>query len=196
MIGCLIYGFLIRKKMKNSIAKYLKSGHQTEITEEIKKITQSFNKEGVDLIFEILAWLHKNLRTEKDENVKKEVFRKRTAHEIIKDGFATGCTDWALAFIVLARTKGIPTKYVETIRRRWLEQDKNDPIEGHIFAEVYLNNHWYIIDAEEANIKDWYDRWIIFKKGLDSWDIGIKDYSDLERQFLEFREKYRKSKRE
>ena len=96
-----------------------------------------------------------------------------------------------MAFIILARVKKIPTRYVEIIRRRWLEEGKNDFIEGHIFAEVYLNNHWYIIDPEEASIKDWYNRWIIFRRGLDSWDIGIRNFKDLKEQFLEFRAEYK-----
>ncbi|OGC48024.1 MAG: hypothetical protein A3A94_00105 [Candidatus Portnoybacteria bacterium RIFCSPLOWO2_01_FULL_43_11] len=177
--------------MNQSLTQYLKSGHQTKITPEIKKIANSFTKDGFDLIFEILAWLHKNLRAEDNPEIKDKLFRKRTAQEIIKSGFVTGCTDWALAFIILARVKKIPTRYVEIIRRRWLEEGKNDFIEGHIFAEVYLNNHWYIIDPEEASIKDWYNRWIIFRRGLDSWDIGIRNFKDLKEQFLEFRAEYK-----
>jgi hypothetical protein len=76
---------------------------------------------------------------------------------------------------------------VETIRRRWLDKGKDNFIEGHIFAEVYLNDHWYIVDLEQATIRGWYNRWIIFKKGLDSWDIGIKNFDELKKQFIKFR---------
>lgn len=31
---------------------------------------------------------------------------------------------------------------------------------------------------------------IIFKEGLDSWDIGIKDFVDLKEKFAEFKIKY------
>ncbi len=136
--------------------------------------------------------MHKNLRLESNPEIKNKVFRKRTAQEIIKDGFVTGCTDWALVFIVLTRAKNIPTKYIETIRRRWLDEGKDNEIEGHIFAEVYLNDKWYIIDPDQAVIRGWYDRWVIYKKGLDSWDIGIHNFDELKEQFLKFRDEYRK----
>jgi len=165
--------------MNKSITQYLNSGPQTKITPNIKKITESFTQKGLDLVFEILAWLRKNLRTENSQEIKKKVFRQRTAQEIIESGFTTGCTDWALAFIILTRAKGISAKYVETIRKRWLDEDKNDFIEGHIFAEVYFNEHWYIIDPKQATIRNWYDRFVVFKKGLDSWDIGINNFDEL-----------------
>lgn len=175
--------------------QYLNQGSQTKTTENIKEIANSFNEQGINLVFEILTWLHRNLRLETDQDIKKEVFRKRTAEEIIESKFATGCTDWALAFIVLSRAKEIPTKYIETIRRKWLEQGEDDLIEGHIFAEVYINNRWYIVDPEQAVIRDWYDRWIIFDKGLDSWDIGIHNFNELKEKFIKFREEYRKQKK-
>lgn len=179
--------------MNKSISKYLSSGPQTNIGTEIKNLSKSFRKDGINLIFEILDWFHKNLK-EKNGRIKNKFFRRRTAQEIIKSGFVTGCTDWALAFIVLARTKKIPTVYVETIRRKWLETGKDDFIEGHVFAEVYIDDHWYIVDPEQSSIKDKYGKWVVFKRGLDSWDIGIKSFEGLKEQFLSFREEFRKNK--
>ena len=83
---------------------------------------------------------------------------------------------------------------METIRKRWLDGDNDNLIEGHIFTEVYLNRHWYIVDPEQANIRNWYDEFIIFKKGLDSWNIGINNFDELKKQFLKFRKKYRRNK--
>jgi hypothetical protein len=177
-------------KLNKNIKQYLKSGPQTKITFDIKILAKSFRKRRVDLVFEILTWLHKNLK-ERTGAVKDTLFRQRTAQEIIDSKFVIGCTDWALAFIILARAKKIPAIYVETIRKKWLDVGKKNFIEGHVFVEVYINKHWYIIDPEQAAIKSHYDRWVIFKKGLDSWDIGIRNFNELKKQFLEFRRKYK-----
>lgn len=166
---------------------FLKEGEQTKITENISKIASGFTGENFDLIAQILKWIHKNLKSNSDKETKEKVFRKRTADQIIQDGFTTGCTDIALAFIVLARAKEIPTKYVEAIRNKWMEAGDENFIEGHVFAEVFLNSEWRIIDPAEACMKFWYDRWIIYKIGLDSWDIGIHDFQELKQKFLEFR---------
>lgn len=167
--------------------EFLREGEQTKITENISKISLEFTEVDFDLVIQITKWIHKNLTSNNDKKLKAEVFRKRTADQIIKDGFTTGCTDVALVFIALARAKKIPTKYVEAIRRKWIESGSEDFIEGHVFAEVYINNRWHIIDPTEACLKFWYDRWLIFAKGLDSWDIGIHDLSELKQKFLDFR---------
>ncbi|MBU2081907.1 hypothetical protein KKH14_00530 [Patescibacteria group bacterium] len=170
---------------------FLKEGKQTKITENILKITLKFTEENFDLVAQILKWIHKNLKPNSDKEIKDKVFRKRTADQIIKDGFTTGCTDIALVFIVLARAKGIPTKYVEAIRNKWMEAGDEDCINGHVLAEIFLNNKWHIIDPTEASLKFWYDRWIVYKVGLDSWDIGIHDFQELKQKFLEFKKNFR-----
>jgi transglutaminase-like putative cysteine protease len=175
--------------MTSDILKYLESGPQTEITPEIQKIAQSFKKEGIDLVFEILNWLHKNLL--RNQNTKTDLLRKRTVAKIIKDGFITGCGDYALVFIALARSKKIPTICVESIKKKWLMEGDEHLIEGHVFAECYINKNWYIIDPEQAAIRGWYMNYVVFKKGLDSWDIGIKNFDDLKKQFLLFKKKYK-----
>ena len=180
--------------MKKPENYYLKSGSQTEQTGLIKKISKSFKEKELYLIIEILYWLKKNIKQTKSIREKNKFFRKRTADEIIKSRIATGCTDCALAFIAIARVKGIPTKYVETIRNKWFDIEDNDFIEGHVFAECYINGKWHIIDPQEGDIKTAYKRFTIFKKGLDSWDIGIENIDDLKNKFLKFKEEYRAKK--
>ena len=173
---------------------FLKQGEQTQITENILKIASSFSGEKLDLASEIIKWIRKNLKPDSDKEVKDKVFRQRTADQIIEDGYTTGCTDIGLVFIVLARAKNIPTKYVETIRRKWMDSEDEDFIEGHIFAEIFFDDKWHIINPTEACLKFWYDRWIIFAEGLDSWDIGIRNYQELKEKFIDFRAKYKSGK--
>lgn len=181
--------------MINDIKKYLNNGPQTEITPLIKKITASFKSKDLYLILEILNWLKNNFKATNSTEEKIKLFRKRTASDILKSRIVTGCTDYALAFIALARAKDIPTKYVETIRRKWLDLGNKDHIEGHIFAECFINNKWYIIDPQEGAIKIDYKRFVIFKQGLDSWNIGIKNFNELKTQFWDFKKKYKKNQK-
>lgn len=166
---------------------------QTEITQKIKDIILAFKTTGLDRIFEVLMWIHKNLKLDTDKEFKKEYFRTRTAEEIIDSGKLTGCTDYALVFLALIRASGFEAKYVEAIETKWLEEDE-DTILGHVFVEVKLGGKWYILDPQAAAIKVWYGkRYAIFAKGEDSWNIGIKNFSELEEQFVEFKKHYKKS---
>ena len=117
----------------NEIDKYLSSGSQTQITPEIEKITSEISGTVLEKTQKILE-IGPTLVEMKDFD--EEVFRKRTGSEIISDKYITGCTDAALAFIVLARASGIPTKYIETIDVEWLKNGGSS-IRGHVYAQVY-----------------------------------------------------------
>jgi hypothetical protein len=76
-------------------------------------------------------------------NEAKHVWRNRDGNQIFSDGSSTGCTDNALVFSSLARSLGIPTIYVETLQKRWLDSlGKEIPrtIEGHVFCDVILDD--------------------------------------------------------
>jgi len=159
---------------------FLKEGDQTKITPEVVKIASSISGENLDFIFNALAWVKENISWEPNRSDKMKLFRKRTADEIIKSGFATGCTDMALAFVLLARAKGIPTKYVETVGKKWLET-KSRRVVGHVFAECFVNGKWVKIDPTKGAIyaDRAYRNFIVLAEGLDSWDIGVRSVGDL-----------------
>lgn len=73
----------------------MESGEQTKITGEIERIVEE-NKFGNDVesVLGILEWIKDNIRSVR----KPEVFRRRTAAEIVGDGWATGCTDFHWCF--------------------------------------------------------------------------------------------------
>ncbi len=163
---------------------------QTNITPNIKSITQTFTKSGIDRIFEVLEWTHKNCKLKDDKEYKQLHFRTRTADEIITSKTCTGCTDYALVFLALMRASGYDATYVEAIEGKWL-QEGGDPVLGHIFAEVVIDEKPYIIDPQNACIKAWYGkRYVIFAKGKDSWDIGIHNFDELKEKFFTFREEW------
>jgi len=171
---------------------YLKDTKQIFITPGIRNIIREFDRKDIDLALEILEWIHNNFENINDNTEKKmKLFRKRTADEIVKSKELTGCTDYAIVFIALARAKKIPTKYIEAIKKTWLDTGDSNRIEGHVFAECLIEDKWYIIDPQRGVVIDDYKGYVIYKKGLDSWSIGIKSFDELESKFFDFRRKYR-----
>ncbi len=173
---------------KENFERYLKSGEQTVITPEVLDVAQRFEGTVEEKIHQIVQFL-RTLRYETEN--KDKIFRKRTAAQIIADGYVTGCTDDALVFIALSRASGIPTKYIETLDLEWLKEGGR-PINGHVYAGVQENEEWRVVDPsarnENANIEQ--DGRVVMAEGLDSWDIGANDFESLAKMQDKFREAY------
>lgn len=82
-----------------------------------------------------------------DTTGKAEIFRKRTASEIIRSGFQTGCTDRGVVFLTLAQELGIPAFYVETFKRDSLHTAQAG-MQGHVFTKIYdaQSDQWKIYE--------------------------------------------------
>ncbi|OGM02100.1 hypothetical protein A2115_03660 [Candidatus Woesebacteria bacterium GWA1_41_8] len=171
-------------------SKWLEPGDQTINTPRIRDVSRRIKGDGLQYVENALLWVNQNIRVERDRPDWEKIFRNRIADQIIKDGFSTGCTDTALVFTSILRAKQIPVKYVEVINKDWLEsKTPNNSIEGHVFAEVQINNKWVVVDPEGMKITEekTYKHHKVFAKGLDSWDIGIKSFEDLKNAFLRFK---------
>lgn len=179
----------IQSGKNKEIGKYSSPGLQTQITPEIKEITSKIDGTVLEKTKKILE-LGSTLVEMKDFD--EDVFRKRTGSQIISDKYITGCTDATLVFIVLARGSGIPTKYIETIDVEWLKKGGNHA-EGHVYAQVYdeLYDKWIWVDPMSRAIDNppREDR-VIFGVGLDSWDLGLKNYDSLRSKFEVFRNQW------
>lgn len=173
----------------NNQEKYLQSGEQTQITPEVLAIASKFDGSVLNKVSQIIE----KVSSLENRRFNGDIFRKRTGDQILKDGFITGCTDLALVFIILARASSIPAKYIETIDKKWLKEGGLS-IGGHIYSEIYdeENGEWHWVDpmAREIDITPEAKSRIVFKEGLDSWDIGIKDYESLSTLFNEFRKNW------
>ena len=182
-----------KKEENREELKYLKSGEQTIVTQNIEKIALSItstSKSFDDKIKAICSFV-KSLQTNKEN--KTDIFRKRTADEIISSKYVTGCTDEALVFITIARAMNIPAKYIETIDLDFLNKNETGNYKGHIYSGVYKGGEgWKIVDQTkrkiDADIEK--DGRAFYKEGLDSWDIGIKDLQTLKVEFDKFHESY------
>jgi transglutaminase/protease-like cytokinesis protein 3 len=178
--------------------RFLNESDQTKNTPKIKGILQEIKGNNFDFIVNTLLWLQNNLEG-KDASTTpnyKEVFRKRTATQIIEEGYTSRCTDQALVFIALCRAKGYPTKYVEAIHKSWLNtKDTTDiDIKDHVFAEVEIDKKYYVIDPAmgriHVNPNDAYRSFAIYAKDYDSWGLDIKSHEDLEEKFNNFKNNY------
>lgn len=158
--------------------KYLHEGEQTRITPEILSIAERLNRgtfeNKIHNIFDFLRTLRF------DDGEKNDVFRKRTGEQIISDGYVTGCTDDALVFLVLTRAMKIPVKYIETLDTAWI-RDGGRPIQGHVYVGVWGDEGYQIIDPARRikGVDIEKDGRVILAEGLDSWDIGARDFESL-----------------
>jgi len=172
----------------DNATRFLQSGAQTQITPEIKKISEGFQGEAIEKASQITSFLRRLQQTRFDN----EVFRKRTAAQILSDNYVTGCTDSALVFVALARASGLPAKYVETIDKSWLEKGGGS-IGGHIYGQVFDDEKkgWVWVDpmGGQVDIPVPSER-VVYKEGLDSWDIGITDFDSLRKLFETFRNEW------
>ena len=125
---------------------------------------------------------HENLENGNKEEWKR-LFRKRGAEDILKSGVSYGCTDDAVVFVALARSCGIPAKYVTGKRVCRMG--------GHNWAEVWIDGRW--IDVEPQNGKLDYDYvrdksgpYCVLSRSLDPADSVMTSYEDwleVERHF-------------
>ena len=182
--------FILFKKMYNFNKDMEKNTtSQIESNSQIKELVSNVHSDGIELIFDVLKIVHKNLKADYQSSEKLKYFRRRTAAEIFVSGVSYGCTDHALATLALLKEKGVKAQYIEAFARKWLEQG-GENVEGHVFIEVEIDGHIYIIDAERASIMKWYNRYVVYKKGNDSWDIGIENFEDMKRVAYEFQQDY------
>lgn len=156
---------------------FLEEGPYTTITEYIKKSAKE-EKSGKDKLWAIEKHLLFHLTP--DPTNKPTLFRKRTAHQILMSGVSTGCTDWGLAFIALARASHIPARYVETFDEAWLQDAEAETIRGHVFIDVFVEGAWKVYDPGKGLYdKNRYVRkdrpHVVAGKGLDFGHIYLRE---------------------
>jgi transglutaminase-like putative cysteine protease len=177
--------------------EFLVSSKQCELSDAIVSIAKSIEGSEFEFVVNLLAWLNKHVKYSRlGPEEKNKIFRKRTAIEIINEGYGSGCTDFALVFIAIARAKGIPTKYVEVISKDYFSDSDLNRVRGHVFAECYLNDSWYGVDPMAGLLKFncKYPGYVIYARGLDSWDLEIFDMDSMREKFKDFAEKYNSKK--
>ncbi|MBW3002213.1 transglutaminase family protein [Candidatus Woesearchaeota archaeon] len=111
-----------------------------------------------------------------------------TVTDIFKKGINDNyCDQYGRVFITLARTNGIPTKYLQAYNKNWADgQKKNNcwfgDTQGHVYAQVYVDGNWHGVDPTQRKFVDITDKGqvldekgninaIVYAEGRDSGDI-------------------------
>lgn len=154
---------------------FLAAGPQTTMSPTWRVPDDVARAEGDEQIAEAVLRHARKLRH--DDGDKPRLFRRRTAEQILASGFATGCTDHALAALPLLRARGVPAVYVEAFRRDWL--DGEAAFAGHVFVEALIQGEWRILNPAAGRVEPRYDEHVVVARGLDSWDIGLENGDDV-----------------
>ncbi|MFQ5474393.1 MAG: fibronectin type III domain-containing protein, partial [Candidatus Nanoarchaeia archaeon] len=169
---------------------YLQQGEQTRMTKEVKDAAAAIEDKATDreTVQAILDWT-RNLNA--CDTAPQS--RSRPSKAIITSGCAADSVDYALAFVAVARQKGIPAKYVETVEAEWAacvsEYGMDDPQckekKEHVFSEVWLEDEWAAVDPSAGAFTEKDDKghfrsseyqdstMLTLAYGRDSWGIGI-----------------------
>ncbi len=163
---------------------------QVKITDEIKRIASGLKgQSGRETAMNIIKWIKENLKLKKASELPNPalLFRRRTADQIIRDGFVTGCADATIVFLALCRALGIPAIYCE------LAVPEKGHF-GHVWAKCFLDNAWVDVDPMNGAVGEdvpkkfeKYGKVYILGSGADSWDIGIECWEDFLRKVSKLR---------
>jgi len=156
---------------------FLEDGNFTQKDEIVKRISEQIMEFNIEKSIKSLVDYVKNI---KFSDIRKNVdFRKRTASDIIKSEYVTGCTDNALVFAAISRQLKIPAKYVETFEEDWLEHGSLEYVQGHVFIDLKIENSWKIYDPIKG--PRLYNEYItngkhytVIGKGLDFSELYLK----------------------
>jgi len=136
------------------------SSQQSAITPRIQNISDKEigGTSQLDKLINILYWLHGYYEKGPTIAYSEYWIMRRTTDQIIFDGINRDktvkekdeCSDYALMFVTLARSKGLQARYVQTVSQDWLDKTPvwNGTVRGHAFAEVYINGRWYVVNPQ------------------------------------------------
>lgn len=132
-----------------------------------------------------LAFLPYDGITQEEE---KRIRWRRTGSQILSDGFVyqgKACTDLVVTFTTLARAGGVENTHFVKLRNV-----KTGMV--HSVGEFQLDDGWYIFDVankDTAPVKGLIPEngqfgppsnpYVLWKKGRDSWDIGLTEYESI-----------------
>ena len=143
-----------------------------------------------DLILELLTLLYLDEKT----NLITEQFNTRTASDILNDGYATGCTDFAIVLCAFLKELEIPYLYLDVLEKRWLDASME---EGKVMGHAFVETHGLLIDPQRKiiyhDLKFALQRYEEFGRGKEPYDLGLTDFRTNMKKYLEFKKKYQAS---
>lgn len=169
-------GLLVRPKF-DTPSEYLRQGKMTEFDMDILRLASRVKSKGNDenTIIELINLMNKE--TKRIDGALRDSRKfKRTASEILASRQRTGCCDSATLFTAMARSQGIPTMQIITLRKEDALRSLKDGsavCSGHFWVGCYAKNkagenEWMLFnsdsnhpykmewDLEDRNIRDCY----------------------------------------
>jgi hypothetical protein len=121
--------------------------------------------------------------------------RRSGAHifELNGSKFCTGCADYAIAFLTLARACQIPCRLVHALKKDWLKSKKLH-IQGHCFVECFdkKQDKWILTDPTKGIVlKELPQEYVSHACGKDLWDINLKSYFHMLFSATRFRKRWK-----
>lgn len=177
--------------------KYLVQGEQTRLSDPgiAADLRLEQNTAGSGQLFmlgRIYWWMHGEFEP---WSARGATIGKATTDQLLVDRRLGGCHDWGLVYASLARELGYPTVIVDTLELDWARQfqsGRKGSYVGHVFVEVFVDGQWILVDSTNNWYVDFeYDPsnpviplgesggFYVMRKGLDTWDYGIKDAKSL-----------------
>ena len=177
------------KKVKSRKEK-LKS--QVEVDKNVKNFLGNLNVKSLDDLVILKNKILKSLEFRPYNEITKKyadsIRWKRTASEIIKDGYVysgKACSDLVVVYIALCKAAGVEARLVK------LNTINND--DSHSIVEVKLRGCWYRLDPSSRDSipfkgaltkkSIWNKKFKVWKKGRDIWDLGIYGIEDGEKLY-------------
>ena len=178
--GSVVFSGLFKNPDYSHPQLFLNQDEQTLRTPEVEKIAaQVNNKQELSTLEQIFAAVHKMAPFGRPSG--SSIFT-TTATQVLTRGFATGCTDYAIAFATLARAKGIPAIIVDSADKDWIRKGALlNQVSGHFYVEVLLQGKWQLVDSTTGKLYVNYDPKnrclpggrIAFAKALSVIDMGV-----------------------
>jgi hypothetical protein len=164
------------------------------LIEPTKYIKELIKRENVGKgVVDILKFQNSIKLVDKHELINK-LFNQRTAEEILKDGFVTGCTDDAIVFLALLKALGVEAVYVESLEKSWLDAPMNEQmIRGHAFVkvgELLIDPQRKVIYIDPNWIKN---RYVIYAEGTEPYEFGLTGFREMVQKFMDFKESYKQN---
>ncbi len=117
-------------------------GNEADIARQALALKADNDRETIR---NVLDWMDANLNYEADQ-----AYEWRDYDKVVQQGCYGGCADQGIVCGVLLKSAGIPTVWVKTMDVPWIWNLKKDrPFtswSGHVFLEVYVDDHWVLLD--------------------------------------------------
>lgn len=154
--------------------KYLQFGNLTQpfLVDDfvLDKVMRDYNaklqlNKQANKLESLYLWINKNVKYSKDPEFRNKYKFQRTAKEIWESKLATGCTDYCILFATFARQIKIPTTFLHTAEKNWVNRLKNNENfqrhYGHGFCECFYDCKWILVDPTCKKCQTNYDTTLI-----------------------------------